>query len=156
MEDDGLIAARHCLEAMDGQDLETRQALWRAACRYAEKGRDARNPSAVRGSQSIRRASCFALVVWSRRNRPSILLRSWSVLCIVFSFKVAPLERQPSERQLAGQRADQVPCAGGPQQTIPQTCLGSARKGAANIATGLSPVQPISAAYSSPAARRAP
>lgn len=37
---DGLIAARRCLQAMAGRDLETRISLWRAAKRYAAKDRE--------------------------------------------------------------------------------------------------------------------
>jgi len=36
---EGLIAARRCLQAMTGRDDETRLSLWRAAKRYAAKGR---------------------------------------------------------------------------------------------------------------------
>ena len=36
---DGMIAARRCLAAMDGCDVETRKSLWRAASRFAAKGR---------------------------------------------------------------------------------------------------------------------
>lgn len=37
---EGLITARRCLEAMAGRDVETRLSLWRAAKRYARKGRE--------------------------------------------------------------------------------------------------------------------
>lgn len=36
---EGLVAARRCLEAMTGCDFETDLALWKAAKRYASKGR---------------------------------------------------------------------------------------------------------------------
>lgn len=35
-----MIAARRCLEAMTGCDFDTDLALWKAAKRYASKGRE--------------------------------------------------------------------------------------------------------------------
>lgn len=39
---DGWIAARRCIEAMAGQDDETRRSLWRAAVKYMQKYREGR------------------------------------------------------------------------------------------------------------------
>jgi hypothetical protein len=39
---DGLISAIRCYRAMDGADVETRRALWRAAVKYSGKDREAR------------------------------------------------------------------------------------------------------------------
>lgn len=38
---DGITQAMRCIRAMDGQDDETRKALWRAAIRYANRDREA-------------------------------------------------------------------------------------------------------------------
>lgn len=41
--DDGLTQARRCLQAMAGQDEDTRFSLWAAAKKYAERDRNARS-----------------------------------------------------------------------------------------------------------------
>lgn len=37
--DDGRMQARRCLEAMAGQDVDTRRSLWRAAVKFSRKSR---------------------------------------------------------------------------------------------------------------------
>jgi len=41
--EDGLDLALRCLEAMEGQDTETKVSLWRAAVRYAARDRGLRD-----------------------------------------------------------------------------------------------------------------
>lgn len=41
--EDGLHLALRCLEAMEGQDTETKFSLWRAAVRYAARDRGLRD-----------------------------------------------------------------------------------------------------------------
>jgi len=49
---DGLIAASRCLEAMaETADFETRLALWKAAKRYAAKGRQDFTDTALEGQR---------------------------------------------------------------------------------------------------------
>lgn len=56
MDDDGLISARRCLEAMAGADRPTRLALWKAAKKFAAKGRQDRE--AAIGSPALPHARC--------------------------------------------------------------------------------------------------
>ena len=107
MEDDGLIAAQHCLEAMDGQDLETRQALWRAACRYAEKGRDAR--SRLAGRASLQAVGSGRPATKEAQEAALTHYAAWpltiATASLIAAAEIAPSEMRSISRAIRGEQA---------------------------------------------------